>query len=63
MAAKKTVTLMQKASSLGQKPGMHATLIGLGLGRVRSTSTVEDTPSVRGMMTKVRHLIVEEKKG
>jgi large subunit ribosomal protein L30 len=63
-AAKKTVTLMQKASSLGQKPGMHETLIGLGLGRVRSRSTLEDTPSVRGMITKVRHLLlIEEKKG
>ncbi len=61
MAAKKTVTLLQKASSAGQKPGIHATLIGLGLGRVRQQSTLEDTPSVRGMITKVRHLVVEEK--
>jgi large subunit ribosomal protein L30 len=63
MTAKKTVTIMQKASSAGQKPGVHETLIGLGLGRVRQSSTLEDTPSVRGMITKVRHLLVEEKKG
>ena len=64
MAAKKTVTIVQKASSTGQKPCIHETIIGLGLGRVRATSTLEDTPSVRGMITKVRHLVqVEEKKG
>jgi large subunit ribosomal protein L30 len=64
MAAKKTVTVIQKASSLGQKPGIHETIIGLGLGRVRGKSVLEDTPSVRGMITKVRHLVqIEDKKG
>jgi large subunit ribosomal protein L30 len=64
MSAKKTVTIVQKASGAGQKPGMQATLIGLGLGRIRQRSTLEDTPSVRGMITRVRHLVcVEEKKG
>ena len=64
MTAKKTVTVVQKASADGEKPGMKETLLGLGLGRIRQTSTLEDTPSVRGMITKVRHLVlVEEKKG
>jgi large subunit ribosomal protein L30 len=64
MAAKKTVTIVQKASGAGQKPGIAETLIGLGLGRIRQSSTLEDTPAVRGMITKVRHLVlVEEKKG
>lgn len=64
MTAKKTVTVVQKGSADGQKPGVGATLIGLGLGRIRSRSTLEDTPAVRGMITKVRHLVlVEETKG
>jgi len=64
MTAKKTVTVVQKAGVGGQKPGMHETLIGLGLGRIRQKSTLEDTPSVRGMITRVRHLVnVEEQKG
>jgi large subunit ribosomal protein L30 len=63
MAAKKTVTVVQKGSSDGQKPGVQETLIGLGLGRIRARKTLEDTPSVRGMITKVRHLVlIEEKK-
>ena len=64
MTAKKTVTVTQIAGSTGKGPGMKETLIGLGLGRVRKQSTLEDTPAVRGMITKVRHLVlVEEKKG
>lgn len=64
MAAKKTVTVVQKAGATGEKPGMRETLLGLGLGRIRQSSTLEDTPAVRGMITKVRHLItVEEAKG
>ena len=57
----KTVKVMQTGSANGQKPGQKETLVGLGLGRVRSTRTLEDTPSVRGMIRRVAHLIkVEE---
>ncbi len=40
-----------------------ATLRGLGLGKIRRTRTLEDTPSVRGMINAVKHLveIVEDK--
>jgi large subunit ribosomal protein L30 len=55
--AKKTVTLVQVASVLGRKPGQKETLTGLGLGKVRATSTLEDTPAVRGMIEKVKHLL------
>ncbi len=59
--AKKTVTVTQTASVLGRKPGQKGTLIGLGLNKIRRTRTLEDTPSVRGMINKVAHLIrVEE---
>ena len=60
-SAKKTVTVTQIHSALGRKPGQQATLIGLGLNKIRKTRTLEDTPSVRGMIRKVAHLIkVEE---
>ncbi len=56
-AAKKTVTVTQIASVLGRKPGQKETLIGLGLNKIRRTRTLEDTPSVRGMIRKVAHLV------
>jgi large subunit ribosomal protein L30 len=59
----KTVTVTQIGSRFGNKPGMMATLLGLGLGKVRSTRVLEDTPAVRGMITKVRHLVRVEEKG
>ena len=55
--AKKTVTVTQIASVLGRKPGQKETLIGLGLNKIRKTRTLEDTPSVRGMIRKVAHLV------
>jgi large subunit ribosomal protein L30 len=61
--AKKTVTIVQTGSSKGKGPGMEETLLGLGLRRINSSSTLEDTPSVRGMITRVRHLVRVEEKG
>ncbi len=59
--AKKTVTVVQTGSPIGRKPGQRETLIGLGLNKMRRSSTLEDTPSVRGMIRKVAHLLrVEE---
>jgi large subunit ribosomal protein L30 len=55
------VRVTQIASALGRKPGQKETLVGLGLNKIRATSTLEDTPSRRGMIRKVAHLIkVEE---
>jgi large subunit ribosomal protein L30 len=62
--AAKTVTVRQFRSA-NRKPDIQAaTLRGLGLGKIRRTRTLEDTPSVRGMIAAVRHLVevVEEKK-
>lgn len=64
MSAAKKIKLVQTGSAYGQKPGVKETLIGLGLGRTNQKSELGDTPSVRGMITKVRHLVtVEEAKG
>jgi large subunit ribosomal protein L30 len=59
---KPSVKVTQIASGNGQKPGQQATLIGLGLNKIGRTREVEDTPSTRGMIRKVAHLIrVEER--
>jgi large subunit ribosomal protein L30 len=55
------VRVTQTASVLGRKPSQKETLIGLGLNKMWRTRELEDTPSVRGMIRKVAHLIkVEE---
>ena len=55
------VRVTQVASALGRKPGQKGTLVGLGLNKLRATRELEDTPSIRGMIRKVAHLIkVEE---
>ena len=56
-AAKKTVTLEQTGSKLGREKSQEATLIGLGLNKRHRVSTLEDTPAVRGMINKVKHLV------
>jgi len=61
MAAQKTVKVTQVASPIGRTSDQRATLIGLGLNKMRRTSELEDTPAVRGMINKVKHLVrVEE---
>lgn len=53
----KTVTVTQTGSPIGRKAYQRATLIGLGLNKMHKTRTLEDTPSVRGMIEKVKHLV------
>ena len=47
----------QVASGLGRKKDQIQTLAGLGLGKLRRTRELEDTPSVRGMIRRVSHLV------
>tara|TARA_B100002003_G_scaffold161886_1_gene150266 strand:- start:61 stop:420 length:360 start_codon:yes stop_codon:yes gene_type:complete len=57
----KTVTVTQTGSPIGRNPSQRKTLIGLGLNKMHKTRELEDTPAVRGMIYKVRHLVkVEE---
>ena len=60
----KTVTVRQVRSANRKPKEQEATLRGLGLGKIRRTRTLEDTPAVRGMIRAVQHLveIVEETK-
>ena len=57
MAAKKTVTVEQIGSPIRRQPDQRATLIGLGLNKMHRVRELEDTPSVRGMIDKVAHLV------
>jgi len=52
-----TVTVRQTGSPIRRKADQRATLVGLGLNRVGREATLEDTPSVRGMIAKVRHMV------
>lgn len=61
--AKKTLVIVQTGSENGRIPGTKETLRGLGLGRIHARRELEDTPSVRGMITKVRHLVRIEEEG
>ena len=62
MAAKKTLKVRQTGSPIRRKPDQRATLVGLGLNKIGRVRELEDTPSVRGMIRKVSHMveIVEE---
>ena len=51
------VKVRQTGSPIRRKSDQRATLVGLGLNRVGRTSTLDDNPSVRGMIAKVHHLI------
>ena len=56
-AAAKTVTVTQLRSPAGREAYQRQTLVGLGLDRIRRSRTLEDTPAVRGMIARVRHLV------
>ncbi len=57
--AKKTFKIRQIKSGIGYPKDQKATLKGLGFRRMNQVVELEDTPSTRGMLTKVRHLVVE----
>jgi large subunit ribosomal protein L30 len=57
MADKKTLKVTQTGSPIGRRNDQRSTLIGLGLNKMHRTRELEDTPSVRGMIDKVRHLV------
>ncbi|MCJ8159272.1 50S ribosomal protein L30 [Sphingomonas sp. LaA6.9] len=54
---KKTIKVTQTGSPIRRDPSQRKTLIGLGLNKMHRTVELEDTPSVRGMVQKVHHLV------
>ena len=64
MASKnKTVKVTQTGSPIGRPKDQRETLKGLGLNKINRTRELEDTPSVRGMINKVAHLVRVEEAG
>lgn len=57
LSAGKTVTVEQTGSPIGRRADQEATLKGLGLNKRHRRRTLEDTPAVRGMINKVKHLV------
>ena len=58
--SKKTVKIRQIRSHIGRPAVQKKTLIGLGLNKVNRLSELEDTPAVRGMINRVKHLVKVE---
>jgi large subunit ribosomal protein L30 len=57
-AAKKTIVVKQIRSAARRPAVQTATLKGLGLNKLNRTRELEDTPSVRGMVNAISHLVV-----
>lgn len=55
--ADKKIKVRQTASPIRRKKDQRATLVGLGLNRIGRTAELPDTPSVRGMIAKVAHMV------
>ena len=59
----KTIVVKQIGSPIRRPAKQRQTLIGLGLNKMHKTRELEDTPSVRGMVNKISHMveIIEER--
>ena len=57
MSDKNTLVVTQKKSPIGRQLDQKKTLIGLGLNKIGRSKVLNDTPSVRGMINKVKHLV------
>jgi large subunit ribosomal protein L30 len=51
------IKIKQTGSPIRRTKDQRATLIGLGLNKINRTRELEDTPEVRGMIRKVRHMV------
>lgn len=61
MAKKKQLRVTLVKSPIGYNKRQKATVVALGLGKMNSSVTHADTPTIRGMIDKVSHLVeVEE---
>lgn len=61
MAKSNTLKITLMRSTIGQKPKTRAAVRTLGLRKIRQSTERPDTPTVRGLIHQVRHLVeVEE---
>lgn len=54
------IKVTQIGSPIGRPKDQRATLVGLGLNKMHRTRVLDDTPSIRGMVNKVHHLVKVE---
>ena len=59
-AEAKTLKVTQTGSPIRRTKDQRATLVGLGLNKMNRTRELQDTPEVRGMIAKVKHLVSVE---
>ena len=57
MEKAKRIRVRQIGSPIGRHRDQRATLVGLGLNKLHRTRELPDTPAVRGMINKVKHLV------
>ena len=57
MSEKKTIKVTLVKSPIGNNADHRATVLGLGLKKIRQTRELEDTPAVRGMINKIAYLV------
>ena len=57
MSEKKTIKVTLVKSPIGTNEDHRATVLGLGLKKIRQTRELEDTPAVRGMINKIAYLV------
>lgn len=55
--SKSIIQVTQTRSVIGRNKVQEKILIGLGLNKISRTKLLEDTPAVRGMIEKVKHLV------
>ncbi|MDF1736653.1 MAG: 50S ribosomal protein L30 [Minwuia sp.] len=54
------IKVTQTGSPIGRPKDQRATLVGLGLNKMHRSRVLDDTPSIRGMVNKVHHLVKVE---
>ena len=57
MSDKNKLVVTQIKSPIGRQSDQKKTLIGLGLNKIGRSKILNDTPSIRGMINKVKHLV------
>ncbi len=57
MLDKNKLVVTQIKSPIGRQSDQKKTLIGLGLNKIGRSRILNDTPSIRGMINKVKHLV------
>lgn len=54
------IKVTQTGSPIRRRKDQRATLVGLGLNKMHKSRILDDTPSIRGMIFKVQHMVTVE---